>query len=38
MLKKLTMDPGCARKRVFTAHTLDEITQATINRTPCLIS
>ena len=33
------MDPGCAPQRVFPAHPLDQITQATIDlRPPCPIS
>ena len=37
--QKLAMDPGCAPQWVFPAHSLDQITQATINlRPPCPMS
>jgi hypothetical protein len=32
--QKLTMDPGCAPQRVFSAHPLDQIPQATIDLWP----
>src|SRR5437588_7485461 len=37
--QEFAMDPGCAPLRVFLAHPLNEITQATIDlRAPCTLS